>query len=211
MRGEGAKGASALRKEEKAALIGICTKDFSKLYEMVRILSDREVGHALLGPGEATEIELDCLIMDRDGAPPVFKYGIPPIVTLMKDTSDTVERALAAAFGALGPNLLTVGIDPGSRPGMAFLADGRLISIFRAKGPEDAIRTVLKRRRAYRAKDMLVRVGNGGPVCRDAILGKLSKKRVRVEIVDEHSTTLTCKFRDENAAIVIAQTEGSPL
>ena len=201
---------SHLRERERNILIGVCTYDFSQLHDLIRILKERHIPHALLEPSSIWEAKMDCLILDRDMEPPSFSLTDPPVVDLTSDANLTVERAIATSFGKSSPHELIAGIDPGKRPGIAFLADGTLISARRSAGPGAVVEIMLSARRAYMPETMLVRVGDGDPGQGEVILSDLRGAGFRTELVDESKTTRTKRYRDENAAVLIARTPGEP-
>jgi hypothetical protein len=202
---------SQLRKKEQQLLIGICTDDFSLLHDILRILKERGIHHSVLEDGQAWDSSMDSLALQDGLEPPHFSLRKPPIISISRDPSVTVDRAVAAALGRSEPNKLVIGIDPGKRPGLAFLADGILISAQRSTGPDDIIMRVTSSRKAFRPSSLLIRIGNGDPESRDPIIEIVRKAGFPLEIVDESRTTKTKRYRDENAAVLIAQTKGDPV
>lgn len=192
--------------------LGICTTDFSYLHDMVSLLSNTVDRFHILEGGRRTTKELDCLMLEEGINAPIMRPPPPPIVRILDDDPwVTLERAVAAGLGRLSPDHLVIGIDPGKRPGIAFLADGKTISTFQAAGPSETYDIVRKGRSAYQAGHNLIRMGDGDPMSRDAILTELIPLGISTELVDERFTTKGTKFRDENAAIHIGRTLGRPL
>jgi hypothetical protein len=202
---------SQLRKKEERLLIGICTEDFSLLHDVLKILKDRGIHHAVLERGQAWDSNMDSLALQDGLETPHFSLRKPPIIIISRDPSVTVDRAIAAALGRSEPRKLVIGIDPGKRPGMAFLADGILISAQRSTGPDDIILRLKNSRKAFRPSSILIRIGNGDPESRDPIIEAVREAGYPLEIVDESRTTKTKRYRDENAAVLIAQTKGDPV
>ncbi|MGA1866159.1 MAG: hypothetical protein ACMUFK_01685 [Thermoplasmatota archaeon] len=202
---------SQLRRREHSLLIGICTSDFSSLHDLVGILRERRIPHTVLEPGPLWETDIDCLLLEKGIDPPVFTMKRPAMVSISPDPSITVERGIAASFGRGRPSELLAGVDPGKRPGVAFIADGILISALRAAGPSSISSIMVRARKAYRPRQMMVRVGDGDPEKGGFIITELKYAGFSVEIVDEGRTTRTKKYRDENAAVLIARTCGKPL
>ncbi|MGA1792783.1 MAG: hypothetical protein ACMUHM_02430 [Thermoplasmatota archaeon] len=201
---------SHLREREKGLLIGICTLDFSYLHDIVKTLKERQIPRSILEPGTVFDARMDCLILERGVEAPTFTFKSPNIVELTSDPKETVDRAVAACFGKERPIQLIAGVDPGSRPGIAFIADGTLISASRSGSPSSVVEILVHARRAYSPKEMLVRVGDGDPSRGSQIISDLRASGFRVEIVDESQTTRTKRYRDENAAVLIARTPGEP-
>ncbi len=195
----------------RGLILGICTTDFSYLHDMVSLLGNTVDRFHILEGGRRTHKELDCLMLERGINAPIMRSPSPPIVGILDDPRVTLERAIAAALGRLSPDHLVIGIDPGKRPGIAFLADGKTISTFQAAGPSEAYDVVRKGKKAYQAGHNLIRMGDGDPASRDAILRELFPLCIATELVDEKFTTKGTKYRDENAAIHIGRTLGHPL
>jgi len=131
----------------------------------------------------------------------------------------TADETIAEALRMLhspGPfRTCVVGVDPGERPGVAVLADGRVVRLVHARSPEavaEIVRGVIQRVPAER---FVVRVGNGAPTFRDRILQTLGGLDATLELVDETRTTPPDYHgpaeRDTGAATNIALTPGVPL
>jgi hypothetical protein len=202
---------SQLRKKERSILIGLCTDDFSFLHDALKLLRNRRIPHSVIEPGSIVEGPVECLILKPGLERPVFSSASPVIIEPSRDAEETIDTSISAIMGVNRPELLVVGIDPGKRPGMAFLADGVLVSIYRSTGPDDIIERIQRGRRAYHPRSVLVRLGNGDPDTRDPIMKRLTEEDIRVELVDESRTTTTKRFRDENAAVLIGNTRGQPI
>lgn len=202
---------SQLRKREKELLIGICTRDFSILHDVLKLLKERGVHHVVLEEGGTWDSGMDSLALQEGSEAPFFTLRSPPIVGFSKDPSITVDRAISAALGRYRPREMLIGIDPGKRPGLAFIADGVLISAQRSTGPSDIISRLNKGKKAFKPGSLLVRIGNGDPESRDPIVKAVRNAGYPLEIVDESRTTKTKRYRDENAAVIIAHTKGDPV
>jgi hypothetical protein len=199
---------SQLRAREQGVLIGVCVKDFSLLHDILSIMRDRKISNKVLEEGEGFGSRMDALVLEDGLEPPHFILKGPVIVPLSTDPEITVERAVTAALGRYGPNELLVGVDPGKRPGVAFIADGTLVIAVRAGGPGMVRNEIKKGIRAIQPNMVLIRVGDGDPSTRDLIIGSFQEDGYHMEVVDESRTTKTRRFRDENSAVLIAQTSG---
>jgi hypothetical protein len=202
---------SQLRKKERSFLMCLCIDDFSFMHDALKLLRYRKIPHSVVEPGSVVEGPVDCLILEPGLERPVFSSANPVIIEPSRDAGETIDTAVSAIMGVNRPELLLIGIDPGKRPGMAFLADGVLVSIYRSTGPNDIIERIHRGRRAYHPRSLLVRLGNGDPETRDPILKRLIEEDLLVELVDESRTTTTRRFRDENAAVLIGNTRGEPV
>jgi hypothetical protein len=202
---------SQLRNKEQHLLIGICTEDFALLHDVLKLFKDKGIHHAVLEKGQTWDSSMDSLALQNGLESPHFTLKEPPIVRISRDPSVTVNRAIAASLGRFRPREIIVGIDPGKRPGMAFIADGILISAQRSTGPDDILIRLKNGKKAFEPWSMLIRVGNGDPNSRDPIIDELKRAGYPLEVVDETQTTKTKRYRDENAAVLIAHTKGDPI
>lgn len=192
-------------------VLGLRTEDFSLLHDVVRICSEMGLTLYILDQGENSDKRFDCLIIERGSEPPGDGIDTRNVSEILDDPQATVDRAVAVSLGRSKPKKMLVGVDPGKRPGMAFLLDGRLVKIFRAARDAEVAKRISVGRRAYQPTRSLARIGNGAPGSRDRILSLLGEMELPMELVDERMTTTSRKYRDESAAVLIAQTKGVPI
>jgi hypothetical protein len=126
----------------------------------------------------------------------------------MDDIDAAIAKALQLLKGKTEWRELLVGVDPGREPGVAFLGDGDVLDTRLASKPEAVAALIREALRTFPAKEVRVRVGHGDPTNRNRILNSLSADGLRVEIVDETSTTHRTAQPDLDAAIDIARTPG---
>jgi len=193
--------------------LGVLTSDFSVYYDLVQALRARGIPFHPLAPGEIIPASVGVVVTTRDEARTLELHQafVVPFTT--------VEETIADALRMLhnpGPfRACVIGIDPGDRPGVAVLADGRVLQLVHARSPEavgDIVRGVVDRVPAER---FIVRVGDGAPTCRDRILQGLAGVNAALELVDETRTTPPDYHgpaeRDTAAATNIALSPGIPL
>lgn len=202
---------SKLRQMESSITLGVCSEDFSLIHDYSLILNDRGIAFQMLAPGKRSDGQIDALVLDRNTECPVFEHRQPPIINCSKATEVTIDRAVFIALGRREPDLLVIGIDPGKRPGMAFIIDGFLIKVHRSYPGEDLVKKIVGARSSYRPKKVLIRIGDGDPSARDSIIEELDGMGIPMELVDERRTSISSRFRDEIAALKIAHTSGVPI
>lgn len=192
--------------------VGICTQDFSRVFDLVRLLNERGLDYALLSPGEVVERRIDVAIVE--GRMPKFVEGSPEVMRPLKDPKVTLDRAVAKALGVFRPRSMVMGIDPGLRTGIAVLANGLTIDTSIAVD----LGTIPGRFRsallALRPRSSVVRIGNGDPERRDPIIRSLFERfgdALGVEMVDERSTSVEPTKTHEDAAERIARMGGRRL
>lgn len=199
---------SLLKEKISSLTIGIVTDDFSLLHDLSSDFDERGCNFVPLSEGEKTGKELDCLIIQEGIEPPLFEVEDPPTVSIAKTPSMTVDRSIACSMGRMNPERLVIGVDPGARPGLAYLADGILVhteSAVKPRGVRSRIRVKLF---AFEPKKRLIRIGSGDPLNRDMILKSIVTLGLPIEVVDERRTTRGTRHRDQNAAVRIARTLG---
>jgi hypothetical protein len=193
-------------------IVGICTEDFSRVFDLVRLLNERGMEFVLLSPGEVVDRRIDVAIVE--GRAPRFAAGPPEVMRPLRDPGVTLDRAVARALGVFRPRNMVLGIDPGLRTGIAVLSDGRTIDTSIAVD----LRTIPGRLRsaltALRPRGWMVRIGNGDPARRDAIIRSLFDRfgeELVLEMVDERSTSIEPTRTHEDAAGRIARMGGRRL
>ncbi|MHA1771429.1 MAG: hypothetical protein ACTSYL_02590 [Candidatus Thorarchaeota archaeon] len=138
---------------------------------------------------------------------------------LIRDCDD-IESAVIAALihlhGIVSPLVAVIGIDPGLRFGIALVVDGILIHTLPASTPNAAVSvanrwaSILSHR--FVTCELIIRVGGGSPLFATLFLRILNwqSRRFKVELVDEHHTTLTSgSHNDQSSAALIAQRPGT--
>jgi len=92
---------------------------------------------------------------------------------------EAVTEALAAGSGTRR----TIGIDPGSKPGIAVLEGGEVVAAFQV--PESRVGEVVRRETDVHP-DAIVRIGDGARLRGSRIVDDID---ARIELVDETGTT----------------------
>ena len=100
-----------------------------------------------------------------------------------------VERAIQASKGHSNAINLVFGIDPGPRPGVAWLADGMLIGSIQLENIESLGKHVIELSQTITHQNLIVKVGNGARLIRDRIINELILHGVETQVVSEHNTS----------------------
>jgi hypothetical protein len=194
-------------------VLGVQASDFAAYYDLVQALRRRGIAFVPVAPGEPAPPHVGVLVVTGPEGAPQPDDGVP--IVRFDGSERTIEQALRALDGASTVRRCIVGIDPGERPGIAVLADGRIVKLIHARSPE-AVRPAIEDALAsLDAERFVLRVGNGAPTFRDRILQTLAGMPALLELVDEsHSTPQSyhgSAERDTQAATRIALTPGLPL
>jgi len=183
-------------------------------YEAVDELKNRGMGFSTLGfddeippsvavvltsEQERDRIDFQNVVSGKDA-----RAAVNEAVKLMAGINDSYEE-------------IVVGIDPGLKPGIAVLTDNRIVDMYRRNSPEDVLEALREIKSTYNG-NIKIKVGTGGGVYRLRILRLLQENfNVRIETVDESSTTPSTKgkgavdAKDIIAAINIALKHGKIL
>lgn len=100
-----------------------------------------------------------------------------------------VERAIHAAKGLNSAVRLNFGIDPGPRPGIAWLADGVVIGSAQLENFEGVADHIAGISTAVQHSRMFVNVGDGAPIIRDRIINQLILRGIETYQVNEYKTS----------------------
>jgi hypothetical protein len=183
-------------------VIVVATEDFEVYHDVVNGLRDRGVTFTTVRPGEPFPEETDVVITGPDETVEAHRQ--------VRADPEHPRRAIESALAYLrgGGGRTVVGVDPGTRPGIAVLVGDTVTAAFQVP-LDDAPETV--REEVDGAVDPLVRVGDGARIQGAKIVDALDD--VTVELVDETGTTpyLGTGARgmgDVLAAVNIARIEG---
>jgi len=193
----------------------VATENFELYHGVVNELRDRGVTFTTVEPGDPLPERATVLIRaedderfeadadERDGTDPA---QVETVVADPENPRRAVDEALARLRGGEGRTI--VGVDPGTRPGIAVLSGDVVVAAFHVP-LADVAETV--RREVADAVDPVVRIGDGARLQGAQLVRELDE--VTVELVDETGTTpyLGTGARgmgDVLAAVNIARLEG---
>jgi hypothetical protein len=187
-------------------VIVVATADFELYHEVIALLRDRGVAFTTVDPGDDLPDEASVVVAAPDD--PVVDPGDD--AERVTATASEARRAVDEALTHLraGGGRTVVGVDPGTRPGIAVLSGETVVAAFHVP-LGDTVETV--RREVADAVDPLVRIGDGARLQGARLIDDLDD--VTVELVDETGTTpyLGTGARgmgDVLAAVNIARLEG---
>ena len=188
--------------------LGVQTADFSVYYDLVHALRERRIPFVPIAPGEPIPLNVGAVLTTPAEADLIPHPHVVPFTTV----DDTLDIALHLLHGRATYRLCVLGVDPGDRPGIAVVADGKILRLVHAPSPE-AVRPAIDSALAtFPANEFVLRIGNGAPTCRDRILKALDGLPLRMELVDETRSTPVAYHgnaeRDTVAATNIALTPG---
>lgn len=185
--------------------VGVLISDAKLLFELIEALRAEGIPFELEDP-EAPSRDVDVLLTTETDKP-AGDYSKSIICSL-----DTIHRCVKEAKAVLRYKgkikTLIIGIDPGSTPGIAVLADHLLIDSAAVESPEEVVGLVSDFTKVYPSNQILVRIGNGDRTVRNRIFNSIWDLGIPIEIVDESNTSTKSNQKDIDAAIQIALTSG---
>ena len=121
----------------------------------------------------------------------------------------SVERAIQASRGLDSAVQLVFGVDPGPRPGVAWLADGIVVGSAQLEQIDSVADHIVGLSLAVEHKRMCVKVGDGAPLIRDRIINQLILRGIETLQVNEYRTSQGSRIKTHlHAATRIALTGG---
>lgn len=193
--------------------LGLLTADFSVYYDLVQALRARSIPFVSLQVGAVIPDHVGVVVTTREEASSMQGLLIPLVP--FTDVEETIAEASRLILDPGPFRVCVVGIDPGERPGVAVLADGRVLRLVHVRSPEAVHEVVRSALATIPADRFFLRVGNGAPTFRDRILATLGGFDATLELVDETRSTPAdyhgAAERDTGAATNIALTPGTPL
>ena len=108
-----------------------------------------------------------------------------------------------------GCHELVVGVDPGPRPGIAWLSDGRIMGETTVERLDLVSAHLQRLMKALEPHRVLVRIGDGSPAHRDRLINQCLSLGLHVQVVNEHRTSSgTTRHHHGRSAAKIARVAG---
>ena len=188
-------------------VIGIMTANFRFFYELVQMLKDHREPFVALDFDEDIPANVGVIITTREEGPKVrFRRVV---------AEDSPAMAYKLARSRLNGRerfyTMVVGIDPGRRPGLAIIGDGRVLFAETVSSPEAVAGEVVRFGHGVGHERLVAKVGHGDPTNRDRVIRAIWNVVDDVEVVDERGTTRRTDEPDADAAVSIAMLAGRRL
>lgn len=162
--------------------VAVRTANFRLSFHLMRELKRRNCQFVMLSP----EDSWDGIWLATPEETVQSKGGIPVI----EDTVEAaVERAIQLSRGFSSANQLVFGIDPGPRPGLAWLADGQLIGTAQLENVSDVISHIKGLSSSIQHIHLVVKIGDGAPLIRDRLVNECIESKLEVLVVSEAKTS----------------------
>ena len=160
--------------------IAVRTEDFRLSFHLMRELKRRKCDFVMLSP----EDKWDGILLT---SPEEVKDGEIPATEETLEIS--VERAIQASRGFESVVQLVFGVDPGPRPGIAWLADGIVVGSAQLEEISGVADHIIGLSSAVKHQRMCVKVGDGAPLIRDRIINQLILRGLETLQVSEYRTS----------------------
>lgn len=185
-------------------VIGILTEDPRTYYEMLTALREEGLRHVSLEFSEPLPANVSVVITTEKER---CRIPFDKVVT-DTDPDAAMLKVKSILAGEGDTDNLTIGIDPGDRPGIAVLSRETVLARTLAPTPEAVGAIVQETMSRYAPSRVTIRLGNGDRTNRNRIFNALWDLGYVGEMVDERNTTKRSKTPDEDAAVEIALTPG---
>jgi len=185
--------------------------------------SDFRLAYRLLAGLKARQVR--CAHLERDAS-------LPPTALVWLATHEEVEAAAdplgigatlesvdsaidqALRFVAKGGIVkdLTFGIDPGPRPGLAWVGDGRILGTAQFESVDATVDRICKLSEDIRHTSLRVRIGDGSRTISNRLANVCLARGLKVERVDERRTSQGLQRNQHHASAArIAKMNGAPV
>ncbi len=180
------------------------TKNFRFFYELVQLLKGHKEHFVALDFGDDVPETVGVIITTREERSLVRFRKV-----VSNDQPDiALEMARSQLKGREAFQTLVVGVDPGVRPGVAIIGDGRVLIAETVGSPEGVVDEIARFRRCFRHVRLIAKVGHGDRTNRNRIIRSIWNSVDDIEVVDETNTTRRTEEPDADAAVSIALGSG---
>ena len=168
--------------------LAIRTVDFKLAYRLMNELKKRNVKFILL-EHDAVLPERDMIWFGSEIEVANFRSEGRPIAASILTAEKAVEKAIRLQRGITQVHMLCFGIDPGPRPGIAWLADGVVLGVAQLEKVETVSAHIEGIASSLELEKMVVRIGHGAPLIRDQIINDCLTHSLYIEQVNESKTS----------------------
>ena len=196
-------------------IIKVATDDGNAYYQIVSRLKGTHLRFSSLSPGETVNPGRDLVLTSKHEVP-AFEGGAVAIEDLSEDSMIMEGQLLSRMLDGSRRNLV-VGIDPGTRIGLAMFYGGRELGALTENSVEKSVDLVVALAKEVPCSSFSVKIGDGEPRSSKDLARSLREKlpsSASIEIVDESGTSTGKRgaigaTRDQRAAARIAFRKGA--
>lgn len=192
--------------------IKVVTGDGNAYYDIVSRLKKTHLKFSSVPRGQSGELPDDVVITSRAELPELGRGAVA--IEDLDDDPMVMEGQLLALQVVASRRELLIGIDPGSRIGVAVFYGGAELGSVAASSVEDSVHSIVNLVQKVPWVSVAIKVGGGEPKSSFRLVRMLRERLPRgvsIEVVDESRTSRrgeTGAMRDQRAAARIAFRKG---
>ncbi|MGY5854361.1 MAG: hypothetical protein RTU92_12410 [Candidatus Thorarchaeota archaeon] len=195
--------------------VAIATRDSKIRYLCVELLEQMGVDFIICAPNDRRCESTRCIITTESES---SNLDIQRTVVISGDfDADTVAIAVMGKLSDITePTIAAIGIDPGMRYGLALVIDGNLIYSRILSTPRSTAQATIHwlsiSKELFPNTPIHIRIGSGSRLYAALYLREIKKdpSKLRIELVDEHHTTLAGESDESSAALIAVRRGKSP-
>lgn len=197
-------------------MVAVATLDGKAYYTITSLLKNIGISYVDVKPGESIKGDVKLVLTTKKERAKV-EFERVLCIEDMEDLGLAGEKVLEEVLGERGDTLL-IGVDPGSRIGIAAYHGQEAVVGEVASSVQEAVSLISRMVRSSQAKRRVVRVGDGDPALAERLAARLLDSLnglVELELVDERGTSSLSRMkpnkrgiRDLRSACLIALRQG---
>lgn len=168
--------------------LAVRTIDFKLAYRLMNELKKRALRFSLL-EHDAVLPERDTIWFGSEVEVARFRTEGRAIAVSIGTVEEAVDKAVRMMRGIEHVHRLCFGIDPGPRPGIAWLADGAVLGVAQLENADLVSGHIAAIAASIEYSSMVVRIGDGAPLIRDRIMNDCLTHSYDMEQVNEAKTS----------------------
>ena len=189
--------------------VAVRTDDFRLAYRLLDRLRDSGIEHMQLDPEHPVPNRVDFWIASHaEVGGTKDARGIGCAVEEIDSVISSILNRIAVGEKV---QRICFGIDPGPRPGLSWIADGRPAGSIQMESVDATVDQVIAILNDFMPPESVVRIGNGSPTISSRIANVCLARGLSVQFVDETSTSIGSRHDHVSAASAICTKEGVPV
>lgn len=184
--------------------IGIFTLDFKFYHDVIKDLKNWNLPFTSIESPESVPSDVSVVLSSVND-----EESFPNQIKAVDPTSG-IRKALPRLMDKTHFRSITIGIDPGPKPGIAVIGDGVLLEAYECTSTGRVRSEVISISRSYSYREIRVKIGDGDAPNRNEIMGSIGNLGISISVIDEKNTSMPHKVHDNAlSAARIAKTDGS--
>ena len=189
--------------------VAVRTDDFRLAYRLLCRLRDSGIEHMQLDPEKPVPSRVDFWIASH--AEVVRTNDVRGIGCDVEEIDSVISSIMNRIAVGEKVQRICFGIDPGPRPGLSWIADGRPAGSMQMESVDATVDYVVAILNDFMPPESVVRIGNGSPTISSRIANVCLARGLAVQFVDETSTSIGSRYDHVSAAHRICSKEGIPV